>query len=757
MKKGLALILLLMMAGFPIDSLAEGEIAHSLPAVAADYDITIESCNTVGNAMTLVGEITPAIETNLQIDITSENTSPITQTITTNEDGSFVFNYNIPERDETITYDVKVGAPEVEFTYTEELSDAFSEDSSGKYLVHNQINRDDTTGNPAPSMKVSTEPGETNPRLLSSSESLRNHKTGSVKIKADIMKPEKSASDRILRSMEYVGNYAAYTIKSDSTKIYAETTEGSATLVENYTEGNWYSLEIIAYVKSRRVEFWVNDEYKGMLSYQNSTVIDNLARTIDSKSSGSTHYLDNLFVYKGTSIDEILFANSAETTVKIYGTEYEDEAIEAVNNATVDNLFNKLLEYNNAFNLDLSAADTLNKTEMAQFIVNEEYDTIASLKISYQKALLVQKLKLRNNDEKDLFTANAPLCNISMENINLDSTSFVNIIRSSIDFVETQADFVNLLEKSEICSNILDSTRLTAVEAVSKYVDKLKTVYQLSADYENLNSDEKTLAAAAIFDTTYTDFESSTIMSALVSEINKKTVSIILENNTQSTGGGSSGGGGGGGSNKPRPSSMDAITTPQIPQKEEINEETVCEIYDDVDSEHWAYKAITYLSDKGVISGRDTGVFDADSTVKREEIVKMIVLATKLGEESGELNFLDVDADSWYAPYVLTAVKYGVIKGIDDKSFGSGMEVSREDAVVMICRSLGLDNESFDGQLLFTDRDDISGYAIKAVSIMTQRNVISGMGDGSFMPKQKLTRAQAAQLIFNAVYSSAKN
>ena len=45
------------------------------------------------------------------------------------------------------------------------------------------------------------------------------------------------------------------------------------------------------------------------------------------------------------------------------------------------------------------------------------------------------------------------------------------------------------------------------------------------------------------------------------------------------------------------------------------------------------------------------------------------------------------------------------------------------------------------------DRDEISSYATNDVLVLYKKGVLSGMGDGSFAPKQNVTRAQAAKVI----------
>ena len=52
----------------------------------------------------------------------------------------------------------------------------------------------------------------------------------------------------------------------------------------------------------------------------------------------------------------------------------------------------------------------------------------------------------------------------------------------------------------------------------------------------------------------------------------------------------------------------------------------------------------------------------------------------------------------------------------------------------------------------FTDNMNISEYAMEAVKALSSAKVISGMGDGSFMPKNTATRAEAAVMLYNLLY-----
>lgn len=90
------------------------------------------------------------------------------------------------------------------------------------------------------------------------------------------------------------------------------------------------------------------------------------------------------------------------------------------------------------------------------------------------------------------------------------------------------------------------------------------------------------------------------------------------------------------------------------------------------------------------------------------------------------------------------------MQGNPDGTFGVGQEIAREDMAVMVCRAAGQLEKTLPEQVekqAFTDDTAISDYAAEAVYTMQMAGILSGMGDGSFMPRETASRAQAAKVI----------
>ncbi len=167
--------------------------------------------------------------------------------------------------------------------------------------------------------------------------------------------------------------------------------------------------------------------------------------------------------------------------------------------------------------------------------------------------------------------------------------------------------------------------------------------------------------------------------------------------------------------------------------------------YSDISDYGWAQDAIVSLSSKGIMNGVGGGNFDPSGYVKREQLAKMAALAFHLGEAENTDGFTDVEAGSWYAPYVYAARERGAVKGFSETVFGTGQNVSREDFCTVLYRLLGAAEGN--AAAVFTDSGDISEYAVEAVTYLHGKGVISGYEDGSFRPQAPVTRAEAAKIL----------
>jgi len=209
--------------------------------------------------------------------------------------------------------------------------------------------------------------------------------------------------------------------------------------------------------------------------------------------------------------------------------------------------------------------------------------------------------------------------------------------------------------------------------------------------------------------------------------------------------GGSTGGGGRGGFSS---SVSVQAKTPEKAEEEKTTEEIK---FTDVAQTHWAFPEIIFLNKLGIVNGADDGKFYPEKTVTREEVLKMICIAFKVKSSDGDSSFDDVDKGAWYYNYVSSAQKAGIVNGINDKLFGIGQNVTRQDICVMIARALGENTDGYP-EGMFTDVSDVSPYAANSVNYLSSMYVVNGFTDGSFRPLANCTRAEAVKIISNALH-----
>ena len=58
------------------------------------------------------------------------------------------------------------------------------------------------------------------------------------------------------------------------------------------------------------------------------------------------------------------------------------------------------------------------------------------------------------------------------------------------------------------------------------------------------------------------------------------------------------------------------------------------------------------------------------------------------------------------------------------------------------------------GTAAFSDENEISDYAKNAVSHLAGTGIVNGVGNGLFAPKDAVTRAQAAKIIYELVMAN---
>jgi hypothetical protein len=177
----------------------------------------------------------------------------------------------------------------------------------------------------------------------------------------------------------------------------------------------------------------------------------------------------------------------------------------------------------------------------------------------------------------------------------------------------------------------------------------------------------------------------------------------------------------------------------------------------DVKDNHWAIDEILWMVENKIIEGVGGNRFEPGRVVTRAEFAKMMVLTLRIQLFSPATPFfLDVKKNDWEYQYVESARFY--LTGFRTSSgdyYKPDEAAVREDMAVALVKALGYSNETADMSVLdkFADKGQISEKLRSHVALAVKHGLMQGYNENGktyFKPKNNLTRAEAAVLLYRA-------
>ena len=163
---------------------------------------------------------------------------------------------------------------------------------------------------------------------------------------------------------------------------------------------------------------------------------------------------------------------------------------------------------------------------------------------------------------------------------------------------------------------------------------------------------------------------------------------------------------------------------------------------------NWAEHAIDRWSEYGVIEGSN-GKFDPDGTLTRAQMATILSRLLAL-PEAKSAGFSDVKETDWYAPYIDRCFAAGIMLGSDGKAQPDD-PITREQAIVMLGRALGIkpiENADLSG---YTDADTVSDWAKGYVAAMAEAGIVKGTSATTVSPKANIDRAATVTILDRAI------
>ena len=181
----------------------------------------------------------------------------------------------------------------------------------------------------------------------------------------------------------------------------------------------------------------------------------------------------------------------------------------------------------------------------------------------------------------------------------------------------------------------------------------------------------------------------------------------------------------------------------------------------DEDQAPWAKAYLAAASLKGLLKGDPDGRFRPNDPLRREELVTALVRFAGLEEVAASmaqaaLPYRDsvqvLERAAWARGYLAAAHDAGILPEEEDR-FLPGEAADRLWAAELLVRALGLQAEAelrAGEGVDFSDVGDVPPEKLGYLAVAVERGLLQGFPDGTFRPKEKLTRAQLAALLERA-------
>lgn len=170
-------------------------------------------------------------------------------------------------------------------------------------------------------------------------------------------------------------------------------------------------------------------------------------------------------------------------------------------------------------------------------------------------------------------------------------------------------------------------------------------------------------------------------------------------------------------------------------------------------NKHWAKDAIHTLTAKRIINGATENNFNPNATLTRKQFTLMLARSLQLPVNEYEGTFEDVAGANQYDTLLIEAAKrYGIINGSNTGEFNPNDVITREQMITILSRAIQLKKpellaESDASSKKFTDMQNVSGYAKEHVELVANLGFINGKANGELKPKDPSTRGQSASII----------
>ena len=162
---------------------------------------------------------------------------------------------------------------------------------------------------------------------------------------------------------------------------------------------------------------------------------------------------------------------------------------------------------------------------------------------------------------------------------------------------------------------------------------------------------------------------------------------------------------------------------------------------------HWAEKEIMFLAEKGWISGYSDGTYKPNKPIARAQAAKIISNFLGLTPTNEKISFSDVDQNHWAFDVVRLVAQHKIMNGLGDGRFAPNATITRAQ-MAQILYNADFYSQSINNQKQSFSDVDNNHWAYVAIETMKKEGILNGYADGRFGPNDSVSRAQIAAIIY---------
>lgn len=164
---------------------------------------------------------------------------------------------------------------------------------------------------------------------------------------------------------------------------------------------------------------------------------------------------------------------------------------------------------------------------------------------------------------------------------------------------------------------------------------------------------------------------------------------------------------------------------------------------------HWAEASIERWSGYGIIQGTN-GKFDPDGQLTCAQLATILARLLKL-PAAKDAGFIDNPADAWYYDAINRCAAAGILKGNGDGTVTPNASITRERAMVMLGRALGIEPIENPNLTQFTDGAQVASYARGMLAALIRAGIVGGVTADQLAPQNNITRAATVTILDRAI------